>query len=153
MKGYEQISIQNRPFTVVYKGEHYAVRHLNGRTERMSKERIIKKFHLHADALDRYVAGGFKKPHCNANEDIVRVIRLKNYVENVSFFITSSIVIVCGIVLILAVILGYVDKQTLRPYVIPMIYAAFAVMFLLVEAVEYLSVEAVEYLADKFDFV
>lgn len=51
----------------------------------------------------------------------------------------------CGAALILAVVLGYVDKQALRPYIIQMISGAFTAMFL--------SVEIVEYLADEFDFV
>lgn len=145
MKGFNEVTICNRPFTIVYKGEHYAIRHCSGRTTRMTKAAIIKKFHLHHDALDRYVAGGFKKPHCNANEDIICVKRSKNYVESISFFITSAVVIACGVALILAVILGYVDRQVLRPYVVPMMCAAFTAMFM--------SVEIVEYLADEFDFV
>lgn len=71
MKGFSEVTIQNRPCVIEYKGEHYVVRYLSGRTVRMAKAAIIKKFHLHHDALDRYVAGGFKKPHCNANEDVV----------------------------------------------------------------------------------
>jgi hypothetical protein len=145
MKGFGEVTIQNRPCVIEYKGEHYVVRYLSGRTVRMAKAAIIKKFHLHHDALDRYVAGGFKKPHCNANEDVVLVKRSKNDVENVSFFITSAIVMTCGAALILAVVLGYVDKQALRPYIIQMISGAFTAMFL--------SVEIVEYLADEFDFV
>lgn len=145
MKGFSEVTIQNRPCVIGYKGEHYVVRYFSGRTVRMSKERIIKKFHLHADALDRYIGGGFKKPHCNANEDIICVKRSKNYVESISFFITSAVVIACGVALILAVILGYVDRQVLRPYVVPMMCAAFTAMFM--------SVEIVEYLADEFDFV
>lgn len=145
MKGFTEVSIQNRPYVVVYRGEHYAIRHRSGRTTRMAKAAIIKKFHLHHDALDRYVAGGFKKPHCNADEDVVLVKRSKNDVESVSFFVTSAVVIACGVALILAVVLGYVDRQTLRPYVVPMMCAAFTAMFM--------SVEAVEYLADEFDFV
>lgn len=145
MKGFSEVTIQNRPCVIEYKGEHYVVRYLSGRTVRMAKAAIIKKFHLHHDALDRYVAGGFKKPHCNADEDIVCIKRSKNYVENVSFFITSAIVMTCGAALILAVVLGYVDKQALRPYIIQMISGAFTAMFL--------SVEIVEYLADEFDFV
>lgn len=146
MKGYEQISIQNRGVYVVYKGEHYAIRNANtGHTVRMAKADIVKKFHLHADALDRYVGAGFKKRHCNANEDVVLVKRSKNDVESVSFFITSAVVMTCGVALIIAVVLGYVDKQALRPYIIQMIYGAFTAMFL--------SVEIVEYLADEFDFV
>lgn len=146
MKGYSEVSIQNRGIYVAYKGEHYVVRNANtGRTTRMAKADIIKRFHLHADALDRYVGAGFKKPHCNANEDIVCIKRSKNDVESVSFFITSAVVMTCGVALILAVVLGYVDKQALRPYVVPMISGAFTAMFL--------SVEIVEYLADEFDFV
>lgn len=145
MKGFNYVTVQNRPCVIVYKGEHYAIRWASGRTERMVKDKIIKKFHLHHDALDRHIGGGFKKPHCNADEDIVRVKRSKDYVESVSFFITSAVVMTCGVALILAVVLGYVDKQALRPYIIQMIYGAFTAMFL--------SVEIVEYLADEFDFV
>lgn len=145
MKGYEQISIQNRPCAIVYKGEHYAIRWASGRVERMAKQEIIRKFHLHHDALDRFIGGMFKRCWAMANEDVVRIKRSKNDVESVSFFITSAVVITCGIALILAVILGYIDRQTLRPYIVPMISMAFAAMFL--------SVEAVEYLADEFDFV
>lgn len=146
MKGYEQISIQNRGVYVVYKGEHYAIRNANtGHTVRMAKADIVKKFHLHADALDRYVGAGFKKRHCNANEDIVLVKRSKNDVESISFFITSAVAIVCGVALILGVVLGYIDAHSLRPYVVPMACAAFTAMFL--------SVEVVEYIADEFDFV
>lgn len=145
MKGFTEVTVQNRPCVIVYRGEHYAVRWLSGRTVRMAKECIIKKFHLYHDALDRYIAGGFKKRHCNANEDVVLVKRYKNDVESAAFIVTSAVVIVCGIALILAVTLGYIDRQTLRPYIIPMISMAFAAMFL--------SVEAVEYLADEFDFV
>lgn len=145
MKGFNYVTVQNRPCVIEYKGEHYVVRHRSSRTVRMAKADIIKKFHLHHDALDRYIGGGFKKPHCNADEDIVRVKRSKNDVESVSFFITSAVVIACGVALILAVILGYVDRQALRPYVVPMMYAGFTAMFV--------SVEAVEYLADEFDFV
>lgn len=129
MKGFSYVTVQNRPCVIVYRGEHYAVRWLSGRTIRMAKAEIIKKFNLHADALDRYVAGGLKKPHCNADENIIRINRSVNYVESVSFFITSGVVIVCGIALILAIILGYIDKQTLRPYVISMIYVSFAAMW------------------------
>ena len=145
MKGFNYVTVQNRPCVIVYKGEHYAIRWASGRTERMAKDKIIKKFHLHHDALDRHIGGGFKKPHCNANEDVVLVKRSKDYVESVSFFITSAVVMTCGVALILAVVLGYVDKQALRPYIIQMIYGAFTAMFL--------SVEIVEYLADEFDFV
>lgn len=119
MKGFSEVTIQNRPFVVEYKGEHYVVRNANtGRVTRMAKADIIKKFHLHHDALDRHIAGGFKKPHCNANEDIILVKRSKNDVESISFFVTSAVVIACGVALILAVVLGYVDRQTLRPYVV-----------------------------------
>lgn len=145
MKGFSEVTIQNRPCVIEYKGEHYVVRYLSGRTIRMAKAEIIRKFHLHHDALDRYVGGGFKKPHCNADEDIVCIKRSKNYVESVSFFITSAVVIVCGVALILALILGYIDRNSVRPYVAPMMYAAFTAMFM--------SVEVVEYLADEFDFV
>lgn len=89
MKGFSEVTIQNRPCSIVYRGEHYAIRYLSGRAVRMAKAEIIRKFHLHHDALDRYVAGGFKKTHCNANEDIVRVNRSLWYVENVAFFVTT----------------------------------------------------------------
>lgn len=145
MKGFGEVTIQNRPCVIEYKGEHYVVRYLSGRTIRMAKAEIIRKFHLHHDALDRYVAGGFKKPHCNANEDIILVKRSKNDVESVSFFVTSAVVIACGVALILAVVLGYVDRQTLRPYVAPMIYMAFTAMFMSVEIVEYLPESAMDF--------
>lgn len=145
MKGFSEVTIQNRPFVVEYKGEHYAIRHRSGRTVRMAKAEIIRKFHLHYDTLDRYVGAGFKRPHCNADEDIILIKRSKNDVESISFTITSAVVMTCGVALILAVVLGYVDKQALRPYIIQMIYGAFTAMFL--------SVEIVEYLADEFDFV
>lgn len=60
MKGFTEVTIQNCPFVIEYKGEHYVVRHRSGRTVRMAKADIIKKFHLHHDALDRYIGGGFK---------------------------------------------------------------------------------------------
>ena len=41
MKGYEQIFIQNRPCSIVYKGEHYAIRWTSGRVERMAKQEIM----------------------------------------------------------------------------------------------------------------
>lgn len=145
MKGYSEISIQNRGVYVVYKGEHYAIRWASGRVERMAKQEIIRKFHLHHDALDRFIGGAFKRHWVMANEDVVRVKRYKNEVESAAFIVTSAVVIVCGVALILAVNLGYIDRQTLRPYIVPMISMAFAAMFL--------SVEAVEYLADEFDFV
>lgn len=146
MKGFSEVTIQNRPFVVEYKGEHYVVRNANtGRVTRMAKADIIKKFHLHHDALDRHIAGGFKKPHCNANEDIILVKRSKNDVESISFFVTSAVVIACGVALILAVVLGYVDRQTLRPYVVPMIYMAFTAMFMSVEIVEYLPESAMDF--------
>ena len=146
MKGYEQISIQNRGMYVVYKGEHYAVRNANtGRTTRMAKQEIIRKFHLHHDALDRHIAGGFKRCWCNANEDIIRVKRSLNDVENVTFFIVSAIVMVPQIIMILAVLLGFIDGHALRPYVVPMVSASFATMFA--------AIEIPEYLYDKYDFV
>lgn len=146
MKGYSEVSIQNRGVYVVYKGEHYAVRNANtGRTVRMAKDEIIRKLHLHHDALDRFIGGMFKRCWCNANEDIVKVERSVEYVENVSFFIVSAIVMIPQIILILAVILGYVDGHALRPYVVPIVYASFAAMFA--------AIEIPEILADKFDFV
>ena len=145
MKGYSEISIQNRGIYVAYKGEHYVVRHRSGRVTRMAKADIIKRFHLHADALDRYVGAGFKKPHCNANEDIILVKRSKNDVESISFFVTSAVAIVCGVALILGVVLGYIDAHTLRPYTVPMACAAFTAMFLSVEVVEYLPESAMDF--------
>lgn len=145
MKGFNYVTVQNRPCVIVYRGEHYAIRYLSGRTVRMAKAEIIRKFHLHHDALDRYVAVGFKKPHCNANEDVVLVKRSKNDVESVSFFVTSAVVIACGVAVILGVVLGYVDAHTLRPYVVPMACAAFTVMFLSVEIVEYLPESAMDF--------
>lgn len=145
MKGYEQISIQNRPCAIVYKGEHYAIRYFSGRTVRMAKERIIKKFHLHHDALDRYIGGGFKRHWAMANEDVVKVARSLNDVESFTFLVTSLVVMIPQIILILAVILGYVDGHALRPYVVPMVFASFAAMFV--------AIEILEYLYDKCDFV
>lgn len=130
MKGYKQISIQNRGVYVVYKGEHYAVRNANtGRTTRMAKDEIICKFHLHHDALDRHITGGFKRCWCNANEDIVKVACSLNDVEGVTFLVTSLVVLTPQIIMILAVLFGYVDAHTLRPYVVPEIAASFAAMF------------------------
>lgn len=146
MKGYEQISIQNRGVYVVYKGEHYAIRNANtGHTVRMAKADIVKKFHLHKDPLDRFIGGMFKRAWVNANEDIVKVERSVEYVENVTFFIVSAIVMVPQVFLILAVVLGYIDGSALRPYVVPEIAASFTAMFA--------AVEIPEYLVDKFDFV
>lgn len=145
MKGFTEVTIQNRPCTIVYKGEHYAVRWFSGRTVRMSKERIIKKFHLHADALDRYVAGGFKKPHCNANEDIVRVNRSLWYVENVAFFITTLVTMLPQVAIVLAIVIGYVNGAVFRPYVAPMVFGSMSLILA--------SVMLPEVLAKKFDFV
>lgn len=146
MKGYSEISIQNRGVYVAYKGEHYVIRNANtGRTVRMAKDEIIRKFHLHHDALDRFIGGMFKRCWCNANEDIVKVARSVEYVENVTFFIVSAIVMVPQIILILAIILGYVDGHMLRPYVAPMVALSLAAMFG--------AVVIPEILADKFDFV
>ena len=145
MKGFTEVSIQNRPFTIVYRGEHYAIRHRSGRTTRMAKAAIIKKFHLHHDALDRYIGGMFKKPHCNADEDIVRVNRSLWYVENVAFFVTSFVVMIPQVFLILAVLLGFIDGHALRPYVVPMVFGSFAAMFA--------AIGVPEYLYDKYDFV
>ena len=146
MKGYEQISIQNRGVYVVYKGEHYAVRNANtGRTTRMAKQEIIRKYHLHHDALDRHIAGVFKRHWAMANEDVVKVARSVEYVENVTFFIVSAIVMVPQIILILVILLGYVDAHTLRPYVAPMVFGSMFAMFG--------AVVIPEILADRFDFV
>ncbi len=146
MKGYSEVSIQNRGIYVAYKGEHYVVRNANtGHTVRMTKQEIIRKFHLHRDALDRHIAGGFKRCRCNANEDIVKISRSLNYVENITFFIVSAIVMIPQVFLILAVIIGYIDGHALRPYVAPILYLSFAAMFL--------AVEIPEYLYDKFDCV
>lgn len=145
MKGFTEVTVQNRPCTIVYKGEHYAVRYLSGRTVRMSKATIIKKFHLHHDALDRYIGGMFKKPHCNADEDIIRVNRSLWYVESVTFLVTSLVVMVPQVFLILAVLLGFIDGHALRPYVVPMVSASFTAMFA--------AIEIPEYLYDKYDFV
>lgn len=146
MKGYEQISIQNRGVYVVYKGEHYAVRNANtGCTTRMAKDEIIRKYHLHHDALDRHIAGGFKRHWANANEDIVKVARSLNDVENVTFLITSLVVMIPQIIMILAVLLGFIDGHALRPYVVPELSASFTAMFA--------AIEIPEYLYDKYDFV
>lgn len=146
MKGYEQISIQNRGVYVVYKGEHYAIRNANtGHTVRMAKADIVKKFHLHKDSLDRFIGGMFKRAWVNANEDIVKVERSVEYVENVTFFIVSAIVMVPQVFLILAIIIGYIDGHALRPYVVPEIAASFTAMFA--------AVEIPEYLYDRYDWV
>ena len=102
MKGFNEVTIYNRPYSIVYKGEHYAIRHRSGRTTRMTKERIIKKFHLHADALDRHIGGMFKKSHCDANEDVVRVKRCKDDVESAAFTMKKAIAI---LVIVVAVII------------------------------------------------
>lgn len=145
MKGFTEVTIQNRPFVIEYKGEHYVVRHRSGRTVRMAKADIIKKFHLHHDALDRYVAGGFKKPHCNANEDVTRVRRSLWYVENVAFFITTAITMLPQVALVLAIVIGYVNGATVRPYVAPMVFGSMAAILA--------SVMLPEVLAERFDFV
>lgn len=145
MKGYEQISIQNRPCSIVYKGEHYAIRWASGRVERMAKDKIIRKFHLHHDALDRYIGGMFKRHWAMANEDVVRVKRSLNDVESALFAVASAIVMIPQVIMIIAVLLGYVDGHVLRPYVVPMISVSFAIIFF--------AVEIPEYLYDKFDFV
>ena len=145
MKGYSEISIQNRGVYVVYKGEHYAIRYFSGRTVRMSKAAIVKKFHLNHDALDRYIGGGFKRHWAMANEDIVKVARSLNDVESVTFLVTSLVVMVPQVFLILAVVLGYIDGSALRPYVVPGIAASFAAMFA--------AIEIPEYIYDKYDFV
>lgn len=145
MKGYEQIFIQNRPCAIVYKGEHYAIRWASGRVERMAKADIVKKFHLHHDALDRYIAGGFKKAHCNANEDIVRVNRSLWYVENVAFFVTTAITMLPQVAFVLAIVIGYIDGAAIRPYVAPMVLGSMAAILA--------SVMLPEVLADRFDFV
>jgi hypothetical protein len=115
MKGFSEVTIQNRPCVIVYRGEHYVIRYLSGRTVRMAKAEIIRKFHLHHDTLDRYVAGGFKKPHCNANEDIVRVNRSLWYVENVAFFVTTLVTMLPQVAVVLAVVIGYINGAALRP--------------------------------------
>ena len=145
MKGFTEVTVQNRPCSIVYKGEHYAVRYLSGRTVRMPKAAIIKKFHLHADALDRYVAGGFKKPHCNANEDVTRVHRSLCYVENVAFFVTTLVTMLPQVALVLAIVIGYVNGATIRPYVAPMVFGSMAAILA--------SVMLPEVLAERFDFV
>lgn len=146
MKGYAEVSIQNRGVYVVYKGEHYAIRNANtGRTTRMAKDEIIRKFHLHHDALDRHIAGGFKRHWCMANEDIVKVARSLNDVESALFVVTSAVVMIPQIILIIAILLGYVDGHTLRPYVAPMVFGSMFAMFA--------AIAFPEVFADKFDFV
>lgn len=145
MKGYAEVSIQNRGVYVVYKGEHYAIRYNSGRVERMAKQEIIRKFHLHHDALDRHIGGMFKKCHCNANEDIVKVARSLNDVESALFAVVSAVVMIPQIILIIAILLGYVDGHALRPYVAPMVALSLAAMFG--------AVVIPEILADRFDFV
>ena len=145
MKGFSEVTVQNRPCVVVYKGEHYAIRYFSGRTVRMAKAEIIRKFHLHHDALDRYVAGGFKKPHCNANEDIIRVNRSLVYVENVAFFITTAITMLPQVALVLAIVIGYIDGAVFRPYVAPMVLGSMSLILA--------SVMLPEILAERFDAV
>lgn len=145
MKGFSEVTIQNRPFVVEYKGEHYAIRYLSGRTVRMSKATIIKKFHPHHDALDRYIAGSFKKSHCNADENIIRVNRSLWYVENVAFFVTTAVTMLPQVALVLAVVIGYVNGATLRPYVAPMVFGSMSLILA--------SVMLPEVLAKRFDFV
>lgn len=145
MKGYEQIFIQNRPCAIVYKGEHYAIRYFSGRTVRMSKAAVIKKFHLHHDALDRYIGGGFKRHLAMANEDVIKVARSLNDAESFTFLVTSLVVMIPQVFLILAVLLGFIDGHALRPYVVPMLSASFTAMFA--------AIEIPEYLYDKYDFV
>lgn len=122
MKGFNEVTICNRPYSIVYKGEHYAIRHRSGRVTRVAKADIIKKFHLHHDALDRYIGGGFKKRRCNANEDIVLIKRSKNDVESISFTITSAVVMTCGVALILALVLGYDSAQFFLKFTNELIY-------------------------------
>lgn len=146
MKGYAEVSIQNRGIYVAYNGEHYVVRNANtGRTTRMAKDEIIRKFHLYHDALDRHIAGGFKRHWCMANEDIVKIARSLNEVESTSFLVTSLIVMITQIIMILAVILGYIDGHVLRPYVAPMVFVSLGAMTG--------AAMIPEILADKFDFV
>ena len=145
MKGYEHVSIQNRACVIVYRGEHYAIRYYSGRTVRMSKERIIKKFHLHHDALERYIGGDFKRCWAMANEDVVKVARSLSDVERFTFLVTSLVVMIPQVFLILAVLLGFIDGHALRPYVVPIVFASFAAMFA--------AIEIPEYLYDKYDFV
>ena len=144
MKGFTEVTVQNRPCTIVYKGEHYAIRYFSGRTVRMAKVDIVKKFHLHHDALDRYIGGMFKKPHCNADEDIIRVNRSLWYVENVAFFVTTLVTMLPQVA-VLAIVIGYIDGATIRPYVAPMVFGSFTAMFA--------AIEIPEYLYDKYDFV
>ena len=146
MRGYSEVSIQNRGIYVAYKGEHYVVRNANtGRTTRMAKDEIIRKFHLHHDALDRHIAGGFKRHWCMANEDIVKIARSLNEVESTSLLVTSLIVMIPQIIMILAVLLGFVDGHALRPYVVPMLSASFTAMFA--------AIEIPECLYDRYDWV
>ena len=137
--------LQHHQRHAVYRGEHYAIRYFSGRTVRMAKAEIIRKFHLHHDALDRYVAGGFKKPHCNANEDIIRVNRSLVYVENVAFFITTAITMLPQVALVLAIVIGYIDGAVFRPYVAPMVLGSMAAILA--------SVMLPEILAERFDAV
>ena len=145
MKGFSEITVQNRPCTIVYKGEHYAIRYRSGRTVRMARAEIIKKFHLHHDALDRYIGGMFKKPHCNANEDIVRVNRSLWYVENVAFFVTTLVTMLPQVAIVLAIVIGYIDGAVFRPYVAPMVFGSMSLILA--------SVMLPEILAGRFDFV
>lgn len=94
MKGFSEVSIQNRPCIIAYRGEHYVVRWLSGRTTRMAKADIIKKFHLHANALDRYIGGGFKKRHCNANEDVIRVKQEIKKVIAILLIVVMAVIVV-----------------------------------------------------------
>lgn len=108
MKGFAEIHIENRPLIIIYTGEHYAIRNIiTGRTTRMAKDKIIKKFHLHRDALDRHIAGGFKKCRCNADEDIVSVKRGEWDVYTICFYASAAVGYAVGLALIALYLMGY----------------------------------------------
>lgn len=129
MKGFAEIHFENSPFVIVYTGEHYAIRNIaTGRTTRMAKQEIIKKFHLHADALDRYIAGGFKKCRCNADEDIVSVKRGEWDVHKICFFASASVAYAVGLTFIALYLMGYTLRgcgtQFLAGIISPMLAGA-----------------------------
>lgn len=110
MKGYSEVSIQNRGIYVAYKGEHYVVRNANtSRTTRMAKDEIIRKFHLHHDALDRHIAGGFKKSEAYPNTNIVSVKRHIYDVQNVMYGFAAVYAVIS---FVLVGIYAYTTKNT-----------------------------------------
>ena len=142
MKGFNQVYISNRGWSVLYRGEHYCIKYA-GKTVRMTKEKIIKKLHLHADALDRYVGGGFIKKHAMADEDIIRVKRDLYSLKQDCFFTSVAIFTMVQLVYALLVRVGFIDKDPGTIFLIQL------VCFIGVLA----SVILPGKLADKFDFI